>query len=216
MSSSRFPGKALAELAGTSTIERVVGQIRAADSISDVIVTTSAGATDNVLAEHCLSKGINVFRGSLNDVAGRLLSCAHSYGAESFVRISGDSPFIDPSLIDYATGIFAKQVVDLTTNVLVRSFPKGQSVEVIRASSLQQSLGYDSSAEAQEHVTTGFYSDRADFAISEFHWDEDFSTVQLSIDTPEDHRQLEKIIAITGENVGWLELAQTWQALQGT
>ena len=52
---------------------------------------------------------------------------------KSFVRISADSPLIDPSLIDKAVTLFKKNRFDIVTNVFPRTFPKGFSVEVVNS-----------------------------------------------------------------------------------
>ena len=41
-----------------------------------------------------------------------------------FIRVSGDSPLIDPKLIDKAYEIHCKQNFDLITNIMKRTFPK--------------------------------------------------------------------------------------------
>ena len=55
------------------------------------------------------------------------------YKLNYFVRITGDSPCIDPRLIDKAINIFKNKKCDLVTNVNPRSYPKGISVEVIKS-----------------------------------------------------------------------------------
>ena len=59
--------------------------------------------------------------------------------AKYFVRVSGDSPMIDPKLIDKAIKISKKtKGHDIITNVFPRTFPKGQSVEVIKTFTLKK------------------------------------------------------------------------------
>ena len=43
--------------------------------------------------------------------------------SKAFVRICGDSPLIDPYLIDYAVKIFNKKKIDLVTNTFKKSCP---------------------------------------------------------------------------------------------
>ena len=63
----------------------------------------------------------------------RLYETANMNKAKYFVRINGDSPLIDPKLIDKAIKISKKKKgYDIITNVFPRTFPKGQSVEVIK------------------------------------------------------------------------------------
>ena len=72
--------------------------------------------------------------GSLNNVAHRICEILKKLNAKSFLRICADSPFIDPELIDKCIIRFNNTNCDIVTNVLPRTFPKGQSVEVVRSS----------------------------------------------------------------------------------
>ena len=51
----------------------------------------------------------------------------------AFVRVSGDSPLLDQRLVDRAVDIFMAEEPDIVTNIQARTFPRGQSVEVIRS-----------------------------------------------------------------------------------
>jgi len=52
---------------------------------------------------------------------------------DGIVRLSGDSPLLDPALVNQSVKLFRRGGWDLVTNVQIRSFPKGQSVEVVSA-----------------------------------------------------------------------------------
>ncbi len=72
------------------------------------------------------------------------------------MRINGDSPLIDPALIDRGVRIFLDKPCDLVTNILTRTFPKGQSVEVIKLSALHLANSLAKTAHEVEHVTQFF------------------------------------------------------------
>ena len=64
---------------------------------------------------------INFFRGDLENVAMRLYKTAKKNKAKFFVRISGDSPLIDPKLIDKAIKMSkGLKKYDIITNVFPR------------------------------------------------------------------------------------------------
>jgi spore coat polysaccharide biosynthesis protein SpsF (cytidylyltransferase family) len=114
------------------------------------------------------------------------------------VRISGDSPLINPDVIlkvitqdqEYAD-------VDLTTNVFPRSFPKGQSVEVIPRKSLELLSDLNLSESDIEHVTPYFYANSKEFKINNLNNDEDLSFVNLSVDTKEDLLRVNQFMTLT-------------------
>ena len=93
---------------------------------------------DDKIENFCIEKDIPCFRGPLEDVAKRMLDAAQYYKKDAFVRINGDSPLIDPCIISNAIKIYQNKNYDLVTNVFPRSFPIGQSVEVIRTSTFNK------------------------------------------------------------------------------
>jgi spore coat polysaccharide biosynthesis protein SpsF len=81
--------------------------------------------------------GYAVFRGELDDVSARFQTASMIYPADWVVRVSGDSPLFEPRIITDMLP-FTEGKYDLITNVLPRSFPKGNSVEIICTRTLQQ------------------------------------------------------------------------------
>ena len=95
--------------------------------------------------------------GSLNNVAHRICEILKKLNAKSFLRICADSPFIDPELIDKCIIRFNNTNCDIVTNVLPRTFPKGQSVEVVRASLFIKNLPKMKKKSQLEHILNFFY-----------------------------------------------------------
>ena len=83
---------------------------------------------------------------------------------------------------------------DLVTNILPRSYPAGQSVEVIRASTFEKVYEKMSRPDHFEHVTKYYYEHSDEFRIKNFSNDKDLSSYRLVVDTPEDLKRIEKII----------------------
>jgi spore coat polysaccharide biosynthesis protein SpsF len=165
-----------------------------------MIVATSTEKTDDAIEWFCAQEGVACFRGPLNDVAERFSQAASHFSADAFVRISGDSPLIAPQLIDQAVALYHGSNVELATNVMVRSFPKGMSVEVVRTSALRRAQSMMLEGEA-EHVTQVFYRRPSDFSIGDFSSGQNWGEVQLSIDTPEDFVAIERVVAAAGRSL---------------
>lgn len=125
MSSSRLPGKMLMTFGDQPLLSHVVGAAAAAKGTGGVVVVTSSDPSDDAIDQWSRANGVAVWRGDLADVAGRMLAAARSLGAESFVRISGDSPMLDPSIVTFAAERFVAAAPDLVTNVSPRTFPPG-------------------------------------------------------------------------------------------
>ena len=168
MSSQRLPGKVLMNIAGQPMLERVCHRVMQSNGAKKVVIATSNDSSDDQIEQFCDLRNISCFRGALDDVAGRFLAVIRREGAEEFIRISGDSPLIDPSLIDIAIFEYRSALYDLVTNVLHRTFPKGQSVELVRSSSFKQMYDESISPDDREHVTKWFYRSDINFKIRNF------------------------------------------------
>ena len=156
-SSKRFPNKILKIIHGKPLIHHVILKLLKSKKISKIIVATSNHKSDEKLVKYLKKIKVQFFRGSLQNVAKRILDLVLLKKKKFFLRISGDSPLIDYKLVDQAISIFNKnKQYDLITNIFPRSFPKGQSVEIIRTNILKKHIHKMSKLE-KEHVTKYFY-----------------------------------------------------------
>lgn len=168
LSSKRLPGKVLMMLGAKNILEHTINRIERSKKTSSVVVATSNRTTDDPIAQNAREIGTEVYRGDLNDVGKRLLGATQTSGSESFVRVSADSPFIDWRIIDQAISIYEVSNADLVTNIFPRTFPMGQSVEIINTQSLEKICKLERSTEQMEHVTPYFYENYRNFNIVSF------------------------------------------------
>ncbi len=167
-SSKRFPKKVLYKINSKPLIIRVVNNALKSNLVSNLIVATSKEKSDDQLVKLIKKSRFKYFRGSLKNVALRMLNVAQINNAKYFMRLSGDSPLIDYKIIDFAIKILNKNKnVDIVTNVFPRTFPSGQSVEIIKTKVLKNYIS-DFNQSEKEHVTTFFYSNSKKFKIINF------------------------------------------------
>ena len=160
----------------------------------EICLASSDKMDDDKIENFCIEKDIPCFRGSLEDVAKRMLDAAKYYKEEAFVRINGDSPLIDPCIISKAIKIYQNKNYDLVTNIFPRSFPIGQSVEVIRTSTFNKIYNLLAKPAHFEHVTKYYYDYPDEFRIKNFSSEIDLSNYRLVVDTVEDLERMKKII----------------------
>ena len=202
LDSSRLPGKALKPIAGKLLIDRVIDRCLAVSSRALVIVATSDRVTDDPIADHVSKRDVPLFRGAAEDVAGRALACAEEHGLELFVRVSGDSPFIEPALIDRCINRARDGAVDLVTNVFPRSYPAGVSVEAIRSTAMRRIVEETEDIQDREHVTRYAYRRAERFVIENLAAPDDrYVGLNLSVDTPADHAKARWIFETLGDDV---------------
>ena len=167
--SKRFKNKVLKLINNIPLIVHVKNRVAKSKLVKKVIVSTSRNKTDNNLVKILKLYKITFFRGELVNVSKRLLETSKKYKSKYFIRINGDSPLIDFRIINRAIKIHRnrKSDYDIITNVFPRTFPKGQSVEIIKSSILQNNMRKFSKLD-KEHVTTYFYKNHLDFNIKNF------------------------------------------------
>ncbi len=195
MSSKRFPGKVLTRFAGKELIGYLLERLEGCRLDSEIVVATSNEASDDAIDAYCEKKGFHCFRGDLENVALRFLRLAEARRLDFMTRISADSPLLDPELVERANAIFLTGEHDIVCNVHPRSFPRGQSVEVIRTTALKRLLKTCGDAAFLEHVTAYLYAHPETFHIMNFRAPIDASAEQLSIDTREDGEVFERLLS---------------------
>lgn len=194
MDSRRLPGKALLPLAGRPLLARVLDRVRRARF--PVIVATSDRTLDDPIAALAAEEGVACFRGDAEDVAGRALACTDAHGLDALIRISGDSPFIDPTLIETVADLFvSKPGTEMATNVHPRSFPPGESVEVIARAALARIAAETNDSADREHVTRYAYTHPDRFRLVNHAASAKYGGLSLTVDTPEDLERAKWMLA---------------------
>jgi spore coat polysaccharide biosynthesis protein SpsF len=194
-SSQRLPDKVLLEVAGKPLLAYILERLAHARSVKQVVLATSTQQEDDRLAELCMRSGTSVHRGSLDDVLGRIISAVRAECASAAIRISGDSPLIDPRIVDQVVDRFHAADCDIATNVFPRSYPKGQSVEVITIEALERAAAATQDPADREHVTRFFYRHGDAFVIANVECDRDLSAIQLSVDSASDFDVMRRIVS---------------------
>ena len=112
--SSRYPGKALARLAGKPMIEHVWERANMSRYLSDVLVATDDDRIAN--AVHKFGGRVRMTRADHPSGTDRVAEVASSEDAALYVNIQGDEPLIDPDAIDAAIlSVHGDEAVDMGT-----------------------------------------------------------------------------------------------------
>tara|TARA_B100000029_G_scaffold499293_1_gene569507 strand:+ start:5087 stop:5767 length:681 start_codon:yes stop_codon:yes gene_type:complete len=185
VSSKRFPDKVLKKINKQTVLEQVINQANAVFPLKKIIVATSRGKKDLKICKICKKKGVKYFRGDLNNVSKRFYNILNKYNSKSFIRICADSPFLDPILVKKFIKIFKRNELDFITNVLPRTFPRGQSIEIFNSDIYKSNFKKIRKASDLEHVTTFFYSNKKKFKYLNIKNRKNFSDISMCIDYPD-------------------------------
>lgn len=219
--SSRLPGKALKDMAGRPLLGRIIDRLRHVQCADKLIVATSDQPSDDALAQFVENEeGVELYRGSLDDVAGRALGCMRAFDLDVMVRICGDSPFEIAAMVDDLLARQQRSGADLVTNVKDRTFPSGLSVEVVTREAFERAYSKMHAPEHFEHVTLYLYRHADDFCIENVVSDHgaDLTRLNLCVDTANDLIRASWIAAQLGAGFEradldqLVSLAQKWYA----
>ena len=195
MSSRRFPGKVLAPFKGRAILDHVLSTVEDVVGATRVIVATSIEPSDDPIAMFADARRTRAVRGDLANVLARYQAAAQSIEAEWILRVSADSPMLDPEVLRRVIAM-AGDGSDVVTTTRPRTFPKGRNAELIRRSALMAVDAARATAEEQEHVTPYFYNRPATFRISNVDSGHpEWADASLAVDTPEDLAYLERLTA---------------------
>lgn len=190
MGSSRLPGKSLSEVYNRMhLLECVVRRFKLASCITEVVVATTKGAGDDPIAEWCKSHGVNVHRGSEEDVLDRVAGTALAYGADVIVQMGADSAYLDYSLIDQLVVYYQKNEFDYVCNDLKLTYPLGIYAHVVNAKKLIELNGKtDLSSEDREDVVRYLWEHPDQYRLCNIEAGQDFRypELRLTVDYPED------------------------------
>ena len=195
MSSSRLPGKVMADLLGEPMLARQIERLRRCRTIDRLVLATSTDAADDALADLAARIGVDGFRGSLDDVLDRFHAAAAGSGAGQIVRLTGDCPLIDPGLIDRLVEMHVAGGYDHSCNTLTPRWPDGLDAEVMRAEVLETAWREATLPSEREHVTRFIYTRPERFRLGSLVGDTDLSDQRWTVDTPEDLAMVRAVYA---------------------
>jgi len=189
MGSKRLPGKVLLPLGDTTVIGRVIRACKEAGH--PVVVAIPDTKQNDILADEIQKHGVDVFRGSEDDVLDRYYQCAKKYDAKWIGRVTADCPFIDSALIkklvESLQSLSASGKANYISNTFFRSYPKGLDFECFTFDMLQKAHEEATRPYDREHVTPWIARNMQ--SVTQM-IDADLSYLNLSLDTDEDYRRL--------------------------
>ena len=229
MSSSRLPGKILADIAGQPMLQRVFIRTSRAASVTETVFATTTDPSDDPVAEYCDFSGISFTRGSLFDVLDRYYQAAKGAKADVVVRVTADCPVIDPALIDDVVNTLLEDEYDFVCNRLpppwYRTYPIGLDVEACTFKILKKAWEEAKEPQHREHAMPYFYegvelttinrqlqtgiSPRG-FKVAILQHTTDFGNYRWTVDTPEDLEFIRQVYSRFdgGDDFTWKEVLE--------
>ena len=210
--STRFPGKVLSNLCGKSMIEFLLDRLQQCEIIDHIILATTDLLEDDKLSKVVSDLGIDVVRGSENDVLSRFVLALDNTSATTIIRITGDNPILDPNLIQSAVISFINSDLDYLSNCFPPTYPDGLDVEVFTRAALMQAHEKCTSIHQREHVTPWIRESKT-LSVGSFNHNKDLSSLRWTVDEPEDLQVISSIVSHFRPRIDftWLDVVQLQQ-----
>jgi spore coat polysaccharide biosynthesis protein SpsF len=210
MGSNRFFGKSMAPLAGKPSLEHIVGRVRRSVFVDDVVVATTTAPEDDVIRECAARAGALCFSGSRNDVLDRTVRAAQMADAQIVVIIDGDTPLLDPQVMDSIIRIYLEERPDYAANTLESSFPCGFEVQVCTLSVLAEVNRSSRDPAHHEHVTLALYEEPGRYRVRSVRAPSDlvWPDLRLTLDTPEDYALISAVYDALYGNDGYFGIRE--------
>jgi len=184
--STRLPGKVLLDINGVPMIKRQIDRILESKEINGLVVLIPDSAENDSLALVLKKFGVEIFRGSEDDVLQRFVDASKTFMSHNIIRITADCPLIMPDILDDMVRVFSEKNPDYLSNTLIETYPDGLDIEIFSTASLRKLLSLNLGVLEREHVTLGIYTRPHMFTLENFKSAIDLSRQRWTVDYPDD------------------------------
>ena len=153
MGSTRLPDKTLMEIEGKPLLWHLIERVKRAKLVDRVVIATTLNPRDKEIWNFAKKHGIEVYRGSEDDVLDRVYQVAKKVKARDIVRVTPDCPLLCPKVVDEVVSEYIKGGSDYVTNTLTYTYPDGLDVEVFSFKALEKAWKECKDAMGREHLT---------------------------------------------------------------
>jgi spore coat polysaccharide biosynthesis protein SpsF (cytidylyltransferase family) len=201
MKSKRLPGKALLKLGEVPVLEHVYARTSKIRGVDSIVVATTTNKEDDAIVGWAANASVEVYRGSSDDVAGRILAASEGFGVKFIARVTADCPLLDPEISSLVVLRATSDDLDFCCNYLPPTFPDGLDFSVFKRNTLLRDWSNGMNRHQQEHVTTGFEKANAQNSAHHIISPVDYSKQRWTLDNSEDYAFLSRLASETGSDL---------------
>ena len=180
-------------ICGRPLVEHLLRRLTLSSCLDKIVLATSTDPVNDPLESFVTSLGYHVYRGSENDVLDRYYQTACTINASIIVRVTGDCPLIDPTLVDLVIKELINTGADYSENAAIPSYPNGLETEAFTFETLKTTWLSATTPYQREHVTP-YIRDSGRFTLINSPAETNHSQHRWTVDEPEDLIVLKNII----------------------
>ena len=186
MGGTRFPGKVIQPLGGSTVIEQAMSRLDRLPSDLRAIVT-EAGSLDP-LSTIARRHKWECFAGHPTDVMKRYIDAGVYYGVDVIVRATGDNPLVDVGLSEW---LLATHLRSGAVASRLQGCTPGTVVEVVNLDALMVHYP-DASSHDREHVLPAIWWSMDPVNVL---WGHPTYDEPVTVDTPEDLERVRRYVS---------------------
>lgn len=196
---------------GHPLISYQVERICRAKTVDHLVLATTDKGTDDSLAEWAVKNGLEVFRGSEDDVLDRFYQAGMKHNPKYAIRLTGDCPLVDPQLIDDVSTMIGATHAAYASNSQGVLFPDGLDVEVCTWDALTIAWKEARLASEREHVTPYVRKCCDEGRLKSVNLDApaDFGHLRWTVDEPSDFEVVKTVLEElypSNPEFGWMDV----------
>ena len=193
--SSRLPIKILRDCGfGYSIISLLIKRLQSLN-LDYIYLCTSSEPVDDIMEDIAIHHGIDIYRGSPDEVIERMVSVSRITKADILLRITGDNPLTSIEYINEQIDMIEKECLDYVRLIDV---PVGSTAEAIGSEAL---LNYyhNNDPKVSEYMMLYLFNPQKYRCGVIKPFKGDYSDYSVTIDTPEDLIRLRKTLRYYGK-----------------
>jgi len=137
MNSKRFPNKVLRKIFNKTILQLIVEKAKKINFIDDIILVTGNEEKNKSLIDESKKLGIKIFSGSDENLLDRFYNAGLTFNSKNIIRLTGDNPLIDYSIINSAMSIFQNNNYDILSVDRIPTLPIGMNFEIFTYDSIK-------------------------------------------------------------------------------
>jgi len=205
MTSSRLPGKILLEAVNKPLLELMIERLRKIKIVDNVIIATTSNTNDDIIVSLCERLNVPFFRGSENDVLGRVVETAQKFKTDIIVEITSDNPLVDPALTEKVIAEFLRKSdqfdflsndMGCYSNNYKITYPLGLcNTKVFKTSLLEEVARSTNKKVDREHVVNYIINNPKKYRLFNIEAENEYrrSDIRLTLDYLEDYKVIKKV-----------------------
>lgn len=207
--STRFPGKIYEDINGKTTIQRVMESVCSAAIPRKFVLAMPSYDMHSIINHFSFPTRFGTYFGDEEDVLKRYFEAAKQYELDLIVRITADSPLIQPKIIDLMLIEYMKHnyngFMSNGKSICRFPYPSGCTVEIFPFWMLAEAHMNADNEYYREHVCTYMYRYKNPYRMYEYNNVDPNPIISMkyddiSFDTKEDLEIIKKIAVLYDQN----------------